>query len=259
MQKLFIENRKKQKIAVIVEGGENTKGLVFVMHGLGGFKEQPHIATFAKAFLEKGFTVVRFDTTNSIGESDGKYEDATTTNYYEDLEDVISWAKKQEWHEEPFWLVGHSLGGICITLYAQNYPEKVKAVAPISTVVSGQLSREAHTKEEMADWEKTGWQIRKSNSRPGLIKKLKWSHMEDRLKYDLLPEVKKLAMPILMVVGDQDDSTPVEHQKILFKALLGKKELHIIKGASHTFRDEEHLTEIKGIFLKWIEEIIQNT
>lgn len=93
-QKIFIKNRKKQNVSVVVETLKKQQGLVFVMHGLGGFKEQDHIKTFADAFKEEGFTVVRFDTTNTFGESDGNYEDATTTNYYEDLEDVISWAKK---------------------------------------------------------------------------------------------------------------------------------------------------------------------
>ena len=33
------------------------------MHGLSGFKEQPHIEAFAQAFKDKGFTVVSsFDT-----------------------------------------------------------------------------------------------------------------------------------------------------------------------------------------------------
>lgn len=89
MEKIFIQNRKDQKISVIVEKAEDQKGLAFVMHGLGGFKEQPHIQTFADAFKEDGFTVVRFDTTNTFGESDGNYEDATVTNYYEDLEDRV--------------------------------------------------------------------------------------------------------------------------------------------------------------------------
>src|SRR5260221_6400320 len=99
MDKVFIKNRKGQKIAVIVEQPNGqTKGLAFVMHGLGGFKEQPHIQVMAEAFLDNGYRVVRFDATNSFGESEGKYEDATTTNYYEDLEDVINWSKKQSWY-----------------------------------------------------------------------------------------------------------------------------------------------------------------
>ena len=73
MNKIVIKNRKEQDISVILEEVKNSKGLVFVMHGLGGFKEQAHIETFAGAFKEKGYTVVRFDKTNTFGESDGDY------------------------------------------------------------------------------------------------------------------------------------------------------------------------------------------
>ncbi len=255
-EKIFIKNRKDQKVVVLLEKADEQKGLVFVMHGLGGFKEQPHIQTFADAFLEEGFTVVRFDTTNTIGESDGKYEEATTTNYYEDLEDVVSWAKSQEWYEEPFWLAGHSLGGISTALFAEKYPERVKAVAPISTVVSGKLTLETG-REEIEKWKETGWREKESKSKPGFIKRLPWSHVEDRLKYDLLPGADKLKMPVLLIVGENDDATPPEHQKILFDKLSGEKELHVIKGAPHTFREKEHLEEVKGIIKKWILKIIK--
>lgn len=255
MQKEFIKNRKGQKIAVIIEETENQKGLAFVMHGLGGFKEQAHIQTIAEAFKENEYTVIRFDTTNTLGESDGNYEDATTTNYYEDLEDVIKWVSSREWYQEPFVLAGHSLGGICVALFAEKYPEKVKAVAPISTVVSGKLSVEAQKRyepEEFKEWEKTGWSEKESRSKPNIIKRLKWSHIANRLKYDLLSNVDKLTMPILLIVGENDTSTPPEHQKIFHDAISGPKEIHIIKNAEHTFREENELQELKDIFNSWI-------
>lgn len=256
MEKIKIKNRKGLNVVVVVERVGPQKGLAFVMHGLSGFKEQPHIQTIADAFRESGYTVVRFDTTNTFGESDGDYENATTTNYYEDLEDVIKWAETQAWYEEPFALAGHSLGGICTALFTEEHSGKVKGLAPISTVVSGKLSVEARPKEELEEWEKTGWLEEDGESKPGLIKRLKWSHMEDRLKYDLLPMVRHLIMPVLLIVGEKDGSTPPEHQKILFDALPNeKKELHIIKGAPHTFRDPKHLQEIKSIFLKWIKSL----
>lgn len=254
MNKLFIKNRKDQNISVIVERADNQKGLAFVMHGLGGFKEQPHIDTFAKTFKDNSYTVVRFDTTNTFGESDGKHEDATTTNYYEDLEDVINWSKNQDFYQEPFILCGHSLGAICSALYAENYSNKVKALAPISTVVSGKLSVEAHTKEEMDKWKETGWRTTIGYS-SGLEKKLKWSHMEDRLKYDLLKKVNQLTMPTILIVGELDTATLPEHQQILFDNLPGQKEFHIIKGAKHTFREEKHFKEIHQIMDKWIKTL----
>lgn len=203
-----------------------------------------------------GYTVVRFDTTNTFGESDGRYEDATTTNYYADLEDVIEWARTQAWYREPFALVGHSLGALSVALYAERHPEIVNALAPISTVVSGTLSMEGHEKHaEWRKWKETGWRETASESKPGTIKRLPWSHIEDRLQYDLMPNVAKLTMPVLLVVGERDDSTPPAHQKILFEALPGPKEFHIIKGAPHTFREPEHLAELKKIFQAWIAKL----
>lgn len=259
MEKYFIKNRKGQNICVLLEKTENQKGLAFVMHGLSGFKEAPHIVTFAAAFLEKGYTVVRFDTTNTFGESDGNYEDATITNYYEDLEDVIEASTLEEWYQEPFCLAGHSLGGISTALYAERHPERVKGLAPISSVLSGNLHLEAQEKynaQELREWEESGWRVSKSASRVGLVKRLRWhSFKNDLMQYDLLSDAHKLTMPVLMIVGDHDDGTPSEHQQILFDALPGSKELHIIKGAPHTFKQQEHLDEIKEIFLKWIDTL----
>jgi pimeloyl-ACP methyl ester carboxylesterase len=251
--KVFIDNRNNKKLSVIVEENLNPKGLVFISHGLGGFKEQDHIQAFADAFKENEFTVIRFDAANSIGESEGKYENATLSSYYEDLEDIIKWAKEQSWYREPFWLAGHSLGAISVALYAEKHPEEVRGLAPISTVVSGALSiKNKESRNTLEEWKKTGWQTRESKSKPGIINRLPWSHMEDRLAFDLLPNVDKLTMPVLMIVGSEDESTPLEHQKILYEKLPGKKELHIIQGAQHTFRKPEHLEEVKTIFDEWI-------
>jgi pimeloyl-ACP methyl ester carboxylesterase len=77
--------------------------------------------------------------------------------------------------------------------------------------------------------------------------------MIDRLKYDLLPNVSKLTMPVLLITGENDTLTPPDHVQILFETLTGPKEYHIIKNAPHTFHDQEHLAEIKELFLKWID------
>lgn len=251
----MIKNRKGQKIVVLLGKADKLKGLAFIMHGLSGNKEQPHIVAIADSFREKGYTVVRFDTTNTFGESDGKYENATVTNYYEDLEDVIGWAKLQPWYTEPFYLAGHSLGGISIILYAEKHPEEIKGLAPISSVVLGKLSikMSKHSKI-LEDWQKTGWREERS-SRLGLVKRLPWSHMEDRLKYDVFPDADKLTMPVLLIVGDSDDVTPYEHQKLLYGKLLGEKKIHVIKNAPHTFNDPKHLEEINKILSNWIGKV----
>jgi pimeloyl-ACP methyl ester carboxylesterase len=255
--KTFIQNRSRKQLRVVVEGPAQSDKLVFIMHGLGGNKTQPHIRAMAEAFLEHGFVVVTFDATNSFGESEGDYADATITNYYADLEDVIEWATDQSWYTEPFVLCGHSLGGISITLFAETYPEKVRALVPTATVVSGKLSFAAHAMfpetENLEEWKRNG--IRVSMSRDNQSRQLKWSHMEDRLNYDVLTNVQLLTMPVLMIVGEKDNRTPPAHQQLLFNKLPGKKELHIIPKAEHTFSKPDELQQLKQLISNWLEQL----
>lgn len=254
---MFIKNRKSKDIAIAIDKSKkNTSGLAIVMHGLGGFKEQPHIRTMIDILKNNSYDVISFDTTNTFGKSDGNYSNATVTNYYEDLEDIISWTKNKFNYEGQFILAGHSIGGLSISLFAEKYPEKVKALAPISTIVSGKLWKQAQNKKMLEDWKNSGVWIRESNdSDHGNRKVLKWTFAEDIMQYDLLKDISKLTMPVLLVVGDKDLTATVSHQKILFGKLPGKKELYVIKDARHVFRDESHLREIGNIMSEWLKKI----
>ncbi len=255
--KYFIPNRHKQKLAVVVERVKKPVGLVFVMHGLGGFKEQPFIRTVGAAFKARKFIVVKFDTANTIGESEGDYANANVTNYLSDLNDVIRWAKKQDWFIKPFCLAGHSLGSSCSLHYAASHPREVLAVIPASTTISGKMTLKRYNPIKLKEWEKTDWQVDESLSKPGVMKRLRWHQFKaDSLKHDLLPKVKKIAMPILMIVGSRDTITPPQDQRFLFKKLPGKKELHVINGAPHTFRDKKHLDKIKKIIINWLDKVV---
>lgn len=250
--KQSFQNRDDNTIVVRIEqGGADRQKLAFVMHGLSGSKDESHIRTIAESFVSNGYTVVTWDAVHTFGESTGgAYEDATITNYLADLEDVIAWSKNQAWHTEKFVLAGHSFGGICVTLYAQQHPENIVALAPISTVISGSLSFETKV-DILADWKSSGTRIDPAtDTRPE--KRLKWNNMEDRLQYDILRNVDVLTMPVLLIVGENDIATPPKHQKILCDILPGRKEMHIIAGAPHTFSSEQELKELSELFNSWI-------
>ena len=238
--KFSIKNRKDLDIVGDLLVPQNSKNLAFVEHGHGGYKEEKHIQVTEDTLFDHGYTVVNFDATNSIGESGGKYEYSNMQAHYEDLVDVIEWAKSQNWYIEPFVLAGHSLGGYSVA----QYPEKVKGVFPFAPVVSGKLSLEAAEKfhpEETKKWKETGWRHSMSESKPGTEKNLPWSYMEEKLHHDLLPQALKLTMPVLLVVGENDESCPADQQQMLYELVPGKKEIHVIPGARHVFKTPEHL------------------
>jgi pimeloyl-ACP methyl ester carboxylesterase len=253
--KEIIKNRKKEVIVVLIENQGNNHELVFIMHGLGYNKEEPCIATVAEFFKQKNYNTLRFDATNTFGESDGKFENATFTSYYEDLEDVINWAKTQEWYKEPFVIAGHSLGGLCAMLFAEEYPLIVKAIVSISAIISGKLASEKYPKEILDEVKRKGIYEWKDGNR---IKKLKWNFLEDALKYDSLRNISAITMPVIIIVGEYDSEAPVSDQKILYDSIPGKKDLKVIKGAPHIFKDKGHLDEIKNLLGEWIKESIKS-
>ena len=257
MIKQFIQNRRSQRIAVAVENPKNQKGLAFVMHGAGGFKEQEQIRVMAQSLNEHGYSVVTFDATDSLGESDGRIDEISTTDNLHDLEDVIAWAKTQQWFISPFVLAGHSLGSMCCLIYAEQHPTEIKALAPLSAVVSGKLLLlSPDLRKVKGMWKETQWLITGSKSKPGAIKKMPWSFITDIQKYDALPQAHVLTMPILMAVGEDDPTTPLVHQKKLYAALpTGNKEFHILKKSFHTFRNKEELLELKTIFDRWLDSL----
>jgi len=258
-ERFKIKNRHGLKLVIQVDTLDNHKYLVFIAHGQGGFIEQRHIQAFADAFLENNFRVVRFDATNSIGESGGKMEDVTTTNYLEDLEDIIAWAKQQKWYQEPFALCGHSMGGMTTALYASSHPNEVKLLAPFAAVMNYELNMATRDPKLVKKWQEDGYFESPSYSKPGVIKKIGWGYAEDLKKYDLLIVANKLTMPVFLAVGENDYGTPYAQQKkFLDKIPHENKKLILVSGVDHNYRapdgNYEKLPKLKESLSSWLKE-----
>lgn len=253
--KVTLTNRHGLRIVGDVAEANPTRGTAVIMPGLGGLRTHPLETTAATAFRTAGFTSFRFDPTHSFGESDGEYPSATTTSYVEDLEDVAAWARAQPWFGFPLVLAGNSLGGLAAGIVATR-TAGVAALALFAPVVSGQLSLEWRKQTDpagLARWQQTGWREEPSKSLPGVVKRLPWSHMEDRLRYDLLPLAPKLTMPVLLIVGEKDESCPPAHQELLRARLAGPVTYHVVPGAPHSPADPAHLAELEKVIREWTE------
>lgn len=261
-ERVSIKNRHGLKLVIQVDAPENPENLVFIACGQGGFIEQKHISAFAEAFLENNFRVVRFDPTHSIGESEGDIMDVTYTGYIEDLEDVINWGRAQPWFQLPYALCGHSMGGTSTAWYAEHHPEQILCLAPLAAVISFEIYNDYKKKHDpgfMETWEEKGFFDSESRSKPGLVKRVGWGVAEDLKKYDLLKAADKLTMPVLLMAGDQDTSTPYYQQEMLFDKIPGSnKKLAKIAGAEHSYYNEDgsnRLQELKTALSAWLHQI----
>lgn len=258
MEKLTLQNRKGQNIVGVLTKPEgDVRGTCIVQHGWSGKKEQVHIMAMQNAFLKNGFQAFNFDATNSFNESDGDYAASRLGLHYEDFEDVTKWVQTQAWFTTPLALTGHSMGGYACVRYAEEYPDEVGLLAPIAPVVSGALRKEAYLKFEPDDlrkWEADGFLVKESATTAGLMKKSPYEAFLEMQEHDLLPDAKKLTVPVFLLTGTKDTSIPPEHVQKLFDAIPGgNKTFETIEGAPHNYVSESDLRELEERICNWVQ------
>ncbi len=119
MEKIVeIKNRYGLKLSIKLNIDKDRENLVFLEHGLGARKEYPHMKVLEDVFSQHGYNVVNIDASNSLNASESSPEGVTFTSHYQDLEDVIEWAKSQKFYKQPFALAGQSLGAASCIYYA---------------------------------------------------------------------------------------------------------------------------------------------
>jgi alpha-beta hydrolase superfamily lysophospholipase len=131
------ENRNGKRIQATLRTPAGTsKGTIVLLHGLGGWKEQPLLVIVADALCQNGYKVFIFDAADGAKGPDGDFRMSTTTGYVEDLEDVMGYVKNAEWYTAPMILAGHSLGGLTALHYTRLHPSQVSKLIIFAPAVS---------------------------------------------------------------------------------------------------------------------------
>ncbi len=259
--KFEIKNRLGLKLVIQVDELENATQLVFIAHGLKGSKDLPHIKAFARAFRQAGYMVVRFDATHAAGESDGELFDVTFDTYVHDLEDVIEWARmqEQEWFVSPFALCGHSMGAQSTAWYAEQHPEEIELLAPMAPVVNYELYSATYDSQELKDYKEKGYRELVSSSQPEVIQRIGWACHESLKNYDILSQASELTMPVIDIVGSEDEPCPVSHQEMFMNHIPGNnKHLIVVQGMQHSYRNattnkvDGGLDEVEKVLKDWL-------
>ncbi len=247
---IFIKNRKGLKMSIRLNvNDENTK-LVFLEHGLSSRKEYPHMQVLEEVFSEFGYNVINMDATNSLNESESSDEGITTTGHYEDLIDVIEWAKTQAFYKEPFALAGQSLGAISVVRYSGQYPDKVNLLIPCAFPYYN------YVEEELNDFAKevikNGYCDKISKS-TGKVLRLKTAYVEDMKKLDISSQIKMVTANTYVIVGSKDNEKHLKNSKYLYQMLNCKKEFHLLEDIPHDLANTPH---DKELFTKTLRDIL---
>lgn len=229
----------KGSISAIVHYTEHrTDKLAILCPGYLDSKDYQHLVSLATVLIEKGYIVVRFDPTGTW-ESEGDIADYTTTQYLEDIRSILEYMLSAQSFKH-ILLGGHSRGGMISILYAARDPRisVVLGIMPSSGPIEGEWREE---------WEKAGVDIDQREVPYTRGKKefcVPFSHVLDRDQYDVVEEVKKVNIPILLLAGELDNLVEPEDVKEIFDNANEPKKFIIIPGIGHDYRYSDKETTV---------------
>ncbi|MFW9865077.1 MAG: alpha/beta fold hydrolase [Candidatus Thorarchaeota archaeon] len=256
----YFSPEKNIEISYQICGNENGPKMVLI-HGLylNGDCWRFQVSTF-----ESIFHILKFDL-RGHGRSTKPKNQFKIRNY---IDDLFALLKHINWTKE-LYLVGHSLGGMVALVYGLENPSHVKKMVIADsfcfvsqeaiTDVLGRIN--SRTLEKFAIEISVRGLIPYDDEKAEFIAKLVTDHMtkEDCLQataasadFNICENLKTLNIPILLLVGKKDITTPVWASEMMHK-WLPQSELCIIPDAGHlTILD--HPKEFNDLVLSFLQK-----
>jgi pimeloyl-ACP methyl ester carboxylesterase len=249
MHKQFITlNRHSDRIfgdMHLPESPENAP-VVIICHGFKGFKGWGGFPWAAEHLALKGFATVRFNfSLNGVEEEFGQFTALdrfarnTVSRELDDLADVIDAIHDGSLIEAAvdrgrIAVIGHSLGGGVAIIHASE-DTRVRAVA----AWAGVADFDRWGKKTKEQWRREG-RMEIHNARTGQMMPVEVGMLDDleanAARFDIPAAVARLAVPLLVVHGEQDVSVPIAEGERNANAAGTKGSAMIrIPNADHTF------------------------
>lgn len=247
-EKLFFKNSKGNRLCGILSNptAEKEKPIIILCHGFSTSKDGNTYVRLEKILNEHGVSTFRFDFFGH-GESDGKFEEITTSEAVDDILNAIKFLKKSGYKR--IGLVGSSFGGMAsiITASKTNDLYVLALKSPVSDYLGKIVTQK--DKQEIKTWKEKGFIYVPTPD--GENHKLNYSFFEDAEKVNGYKCAKKIKVQTLIVHGDKDETVPIE-QSIKISSLIENCRLEIIEGGDHTYSKAEHFEKMLDLISKFI-------
>lgn len=244
----FFKNNRGDKLCGILSNPTSKKGnpIIILCHGFSTGKDGRTYVRLEEILNKNGISTFRFDFFGH-GESEGKFEEITTSEAVDDIQNAIQFLKASGYKK--MGLVGSSFGGLASIIAASKTNDLyvLALKSPVSDYLGKITSQE--DKQEIKTWKEKG--ITYVTAPDGRSFKLNYSFFEDAEKVNGYESSKKINIPTLIVHGDKDETVPIEQSKKTAK-LIKNCFLEIIEGGDHTYSKSDHFEKMLDLISKFI-------
>ena len=253
-EKIFFKNSKGIKLCGILSNptSQKEKSIIILCHGFSTSKEGRTYVRLEEILNDSGISTFRFDFFGH-GESDGIFEEITTSEAVDDIQNAIRFLKESGYKK--IGLVGSSFGGMASIITASK-TDALYALAlksPVSDYLGLIHSRE--DEQEIKKWKEKG--VIEVAGVDGETRTLKYSFYEEAQKVKAYEAAQKIKVPALIVHGNDDETVPIEQSRKT-ASLIENCRLEIIEGADHTYSKPEHFDKMLDLIAEFIIEQSQD-
>jgi len=220
----YFFNKLKQRIAYKTVKGRGP-GIIFI-HGLNSDMNGKKALNIEKYARKQKLNFVRFDC-RGHGNSDGKFEDFTISDWKKDLLDIIDNLTKG-----PQILIGSSMGGWLMMLVARARPTRIKGMIGLAAApdFGDNLYNNLSTKNKR-EIKKKG--IIKYSSF-GFSYFIRKNFFTDARKNKVLNKPYRYKKMLILIQGLKDNVLSSEVSKKILKKVTSKKiQIILLKNSDH--------------------------
>ncbi len=213
--------------------------IVVGSHGLYSDRESQKLADLGRSLARSGVAFLRYDCMG-CGDSGGDFTDTTLASRVTDLEEAVTWVRRQEeLSSERIGLMGSSMGGFASLCVAAT-DKGVDAVAAWAAPA---------TFEDLHDEEKEQQDVGEADGftppalGPGFYRTL---HTPD------LPALAPLLHNVVFLHGENDEIVPLAHAVRLHRLAGEPKQLEVFPGGDHRFADPQARQQAVELSTRWL-------
>lgn len=234
-EKIIIENEGQKIVGIMHKSDKPSDKIVILVHGFTGDMDGPagFWIPIAKELCKNGFDVFRFNfrfTTKDWS----LFQNMTIKGEVSDLRKIISVMSKRY---KKIGILGESMGG---TVSILSYSDKVEVMVlwyPNSFLRENLQILSVSSLLAIFSLKMKGYVILKKHGEEIKIGK---NFIDEIRTLDLIPFIKKIKCPVLIIHGNKDTTVSIKQSKKLIELLKGSKKLEVIEGAKHEWRGIDH-------------------
>lgn len=222
--------------------GSLRKPVIVLVHGLAGHMNEAMHYNAARYFEKQGFSSFRFGL-YSWQKGARKLHECTFSTHGKDIDTIIAYLHRHG--ARKIFLVGHSFGWPSI-LHARS--KEVLAVAAWDG--------------SMLPYEKKVFAKRSAKPKGRILDEGYLVIMGERMakdahSFDSIARIKRFDIPTSFITVNSNTEGNMHRNKKMHAVAKVKKELVIIKGATHNFTEEGKEEELYVATVKWFKQFLK--